>query len=133
MSPRLYWTGSGGYIRAAKIRAISKAVLAACDGQYGVKDGIVNEPTWCRFNSQRCCTRELKRTSVSMRRKLRRSGSWTRPSELRPAHKSFRVARKATADGNRGLPVLRQAIATEASMGGGFFRYMVFSDPPREL
>ncbi len=40
----------GGYIPAAKIPAISAAVLAACDAQDGVKDGIVSQPSLCRFD-----------------------------------------------------------------------------------
>jgi feruloyl esterase len=39
-----------GYIPAAKIRAISQAVLAACDQQDGLKDGILNDPRQCKFD-----------------------------------------------------------------------------------
>ncbi|HEV2962856.1 MAG TPA: tannase/feruloyl esterase family alpha/beta hydrolase [Candidatus Angelobacter sp.] len=38
------------YIPAAKISAISAAVLATCDAQDGVKDGIINDPRECRFD-----------------------------------------------------------------------------------
>ena len=38
------------YIPAAKIPAIHSAVLAACDAQDGVKDGIINDPRECHFN-----------------------------------------------------------------------------------
>jgi len=38
------------YIPASKIPAISAAVLAACDGQDGLKDGILNDPSHCHFN-----------------------------------------------------------------------------------
>jgi Tannase and feruloyl esterase len=39
-----------GYIPPAKIPAISKAVLAACDKQDGLADGILNDPRGCHFD-----------------------------------------------------------------------------------
>jgi len=38
------------YIPASKILAISAAVLATCDVQDGLKDGILNEPERCHFS-----------------------------------------------------------------------------------
>lgn len=38
------------YIPAAKVPAISAAVLAACDAADGVVDGILNDPRACRFD-----------------------------------------------------------------------------------
>ena len=39
-----------GYISGAKIPAISKAVLTACDELDGVKDGVLNDPRQCHFD-----------------------------------------------------------------------------------
>lgn len=39
-----------GYIPKAKIPAINNAVLAACDAQDGVKDGVLNDPRQCHFD-----------------------------------------------------------------------------------
>jgi serine/threonine protein kinase len=39
-----------GMIPAGKIPAISTAVLAACDAQDGITDGILNVPTQCHFD-----------------------------------------------------------------------------------
>ncbi|MGH9453036.1 MAG: tannase/feruloyl esterase family alpha/beta hydrolase, partial [Terriglobia bacterium] len=38
------------YIPASKLPAISAAVVAACDKQDGVADGILNDPRQCRFD-----------------------------------------------------------------------------------
>ncbi|MEO8026867.1 MAG: tannase/feruloyl esterase family alpha/beta hydrolase [Bryobacteraceae bacterium] len=38
------------YIPAAKLNAIEAAALAACDANDGVKDGVLDDPTRCRFD-----------------------------------------------------------------------------------
>jgi serine/threonine protein kinase len=43
-------TSSPTYIPASKLPAISAAVLAACDAQDGVVDGILNDPRQCHFD-----------------------------------------------------------------------------------
>jgi Tannase and feruloyl esterase len=46
----------GGAMSAAKVATLSNAVLAACDAQDGVADGVVSNPQACTFNaaSLRC-------------------------------------------------------------------------------
>lgn len=39
------------YIPSAKLPAIENAALAACDAQDGVKDGVIENPSRCRFNT----------------------------------------------------------------------------------
>jgi len=39
-----------GYIPGAKVPAIAKAVVAACDAKQGVADGVIDDPTKCHFN-----------------------------------------------------------------------------------
>ena len=41
---------SGGYLPAAKLPAIQAAALAACDALDGVKDGVIENPSQCRFD-----------------------------------------------------------------------------------
>jgi len=43
-------TDPASYIPAAKIPALSAAVLKACDAQDGVTDGVINDPKECRFD-----------------------------------------------------------------------------------
>ncbi|MEP7338057.1 MAG: tannase/feruloyl esterase family alpha/beta hydrolase [Acidobacteriota bacterium] len=38
------------YIPASKLKAIEAAALAACDGRDGVADGVLDDPTQCRFD-----------------------------------------------------------------------------------
>jgi hypothetical protein len=42
-------TDPAGYISSAKLPAITAAVLAQCDAQDGLKDGILNDPRNCHF------------------------------------------------------------------------------------
>ena len=47
---RRSYSDPASYISGTKIPAISAAVLAACDAQDGVRDGIINDPPRCRFD-----------------------------------------------------------------------------------
>src|ERR1700730_14540552 len=38
------------YIPSSKLKAIEAAALAACDARDGVTDGVIDDPTKCRFD-----------------------------------------------------------------------------------
>jgi feruloyl esterase len=46
----LYGRNPAGYISSTKIPALQAAALAACDGQDGVKDGVISDPLRCHFD-----------------------------------------------------------------------------------
>lgn len=48
---------SASYIPASKLPAVHSAVLAACNGEDGVKDGILTDPTRCHFNPEKLLCR----------------------------------------------------------------------------
>jgi len=43
-------SGPGAYIPAKKMQALEAATVAACDALDGVKDGVIDDPTRCRFD-----------------------------------------------------------------------------------
>lgn len=50
MADALTLSDPAAYIPAAKLPAIQAATLAACDARDGVKDGVIDEPSRCKFD-----------------------------------------------------------------------------------
>jgi feruloyl esterase len=50
MTDALTLSDPAAYIPAAKLPAIQAATLAACDARDGVKDGVIDEPSRCKFD-----------------------------------------------------------------------------------
>ncbi len=123
------------YISAMKLPAIHRAVLEACDAQDGVKDGILNDPSQCRFDpATLLCKREdsltcLTAPQVKTLRKLYAGGAdgkghslfpgYLPGSEL-PAWDSWVVGSGPGAGAGSRYPV-------------NFFRYMVTGDSKWEI
>lgn len=51
---------AGALLSAAKVQALSQAVLDACDADDGLRDGVVSRPSTCRFDPQalRCTAQD---------------------------------------------------------------------------
>jgi hypothetical protein len=122
-----------GYIPAAKIPAIGAAVLAACDAQDGVKDGIVSEPAKCRFDASTLLCKGpesdgcLTTAQVASLKKLYAGGRTSAGAQIFPGYMP------GGEDGDGGWKPW--ITGTEPGNGEGskyttgFFRYMVFNDP----
>lgn len=125
------------YISSVKVPAIGAAVLAACDTQDGVKDGIVGDPLHCRFEPQvllckgpesRAC---LTAPQIAFLQKLYQG---SRDSQGQPMFPGYMPGAE---DGPGGWSLWILGDAPGLSAGAGFvinyFRYVVFSDPAWNL
>lgn len=120
------------YISTMKTPAITAAVMAACDAQDGVKDGVINDPTRCHFdpsvllckgheNSLSCLTAP----QLAALKKLYAGGADSHGKQLFPGF---------TPGGES--PGWDQWVLGAGPGGGAgavygenYFRYMVFEDP----
>jgi Tannase and feruloyl esterase len=115
------------YISSLKLPAITAAVLAACDAQDGLKDGIVNDPRACHFDPESLLCKSgdeltcLTEPQVGALRKLYTGG---KDSEGRPIFPGLmpgdESSWKAWVIGNA---------PSESNYVQNFFRYMVYDDP----
>ena len=117
-----------GYIPAMKLPAINRASLAACDAGDGVKDGVVSDPTHCRFDP-----------AVLLCKGEPALDCLTAP-QIRTLNKVY--AGGATRDGKPLFPgivpgaeadwlywITGTAAGASASYPVNYFRYMVTNDP----
>ncbi|WP_233581416.1 tannase/feruloyl esterase family alpha/beta hydrolase [Acidipila sp. EB88] len=117
-----------GYISSLKLPAITRAVLAHCDAQDGLKDGILNDPRTCAFKPETLlCTGEdslecLTAPQVRSLKKLYAGGSDSKGRLLFPGQMPGDEA-GAWKDWITGSgPGVSNYVQ-------GYFRYMVESDP----
>jgi feruloyl esterase len=115
--------GTPGYIPASKDQLVSRAVLAACDAQDGVKDGLIENPQGCKFDfTQLQCPAGkdddscLTPPQVETVKKLYGPMMDSAGNEVYPA----------TA---MGTPLTSEAIETRGKFYAEFWKNAVFGDP----
>ncbi|MBZ5531648.1 MAG: tannase/feruloyl esterase family alpha/beta hydrolase [Acidobacteriia bacterium] len=124
------------YIPAAKIPALSAAVLAACDGQDGLKDGLVNDPRACHFDpAVLLCHKEAGADSNScftapQVAALKKIYAGPHDSKGRRIFSGFSPGGEE-GGGGWGLWLSGSAPGTSLQFlfGAGFYKNMVFDDP----
>ena len=121
-----------GYIPAAKLPAIEAATLAACDAQDGVKDGIINEPSRCKFDpAQLLCKGAESAACLTAPQvaSLQKLYAGARDSSGKPIFPG-RVPGGETGPGGWGLWITGPAPGTSLmfGFGTGFFTNMVFEN-----
>jgi len=114
------------YISSLKLPAITAAVLAACDAQDGLKDGILNDPRACHFDPESLLCKSgdeltcLTAPQVGALRKLYTGGKDSEGRSIFPGlMPGDESSWKAWSIGNA---------PSESNYVQNFFRYMVYDD-----
>ncbi len=145
-APANYWThllSTAGYedvflndpvsrIPASKIPAIQAATLAACDAQDGVKDGVIGDPSRCRFDpSELLCKGAESDSCLTAPQVASLQKIYLGPHDSggKPVFPG-RVPGGEGGGGGWGLWITGQRPATSLmyGFGTGFFANMVFQD-----
>jgi hypothetical protein len=148
-APANYWTAllstaasdtqaltadAASYIPATKIPAISAAVLAACDGLDGVRDGILNDPRQCHFDPAKieCKASEDTDKCLTAKQVAALKKIYAGPHDLR-GHEIFPGFLPGAEDGQGGWATWILGPAPGKSLialfGTGYLGNMVYEDP----
>lgn len=117
--------GEASYIQPAKYPILHQAALEACDAQDGVKDGVISDPTHCKFDPGvlECKAGDaptcLTKPQVEAARTI-----YSPPTNPRTKEKLFGPLLPGSE-----LEWAAQAGPDAQGYGVGFFRYFVFKDP----
>lgn len=126
-------TSGEAYIPASKLPAIQAAALAACDADDHVKDGVIEDPSRCRFDPAKLQCAEAASDAcltAPQLKALRAIYSGTRYSDGRLLSPGYAPGGEAE-PGGWGLWITGSAPEKSRlyQIGTGYFRYMVYSDP----
>jgi Tannase and feruloyl esterase len=121
------------YIPAAKIPALSAAVVAACDTQDGLKDGLVSDPPACKFDpAVLLCKGADANTCLTAPqvRALKKIYAGPHDSKGRRIFPGFSPGGEVGPEGwDLWITGPAQGKGLQMLFGRGFFSNMVFSDP----
>ncbi len=127
------YTDPAGYIPSIKFPAIAAAVVAACDAQDGVQDGIINDPSRCHFDPSTLLCKDLDTrtcltaSQVASLKKLYAGGKNSQGATIFPGYAP------GAEDGRGGwVPWLignGPGGSSSSVYMENYFRYMVFEDP----
>ncbi len=127
------YANPAGYISEIKFPAIAAAVIAACDALDGVKDGVLNDPTQCRFDPASMLCKDLDTRQcltapqVASLKKLYAGGVDSHGNSIFPGYSP------GAEDGRGGWVPWIIGSGPGGSSGSvyteNYFRYMVFDDP----
>jgi hypothetical protein len=127
----LHLTGSG-YIPPSKLPAIQAASLAQCDSLDGMKDGIIQDPSQCRVNTEvlRCAGTETAAClTANQLNTLKTLYAGSKPADGTQIFPGYAPGTEADSGG---WAAWITGSAPQASLmfafGTQFFKYMVFGD-----
>jgi serine/threonine protein kinase len=124
---------TASYIPDSKIPAISAAVLAACDAQDGITDGILNDPRQCHFDpSTLLCERAESDSCLTSAQvaQLKKIYAGLRNSKGEQIFPGYMPGGEEGASGWKGEITEPGAGRGEMFLFGmGYFRYLVFDNP----
>jgi hypothetical protein len=146
-APAYYWTRlfitlifnlqvlsePGNNISAAKLPAIERAALAACDAQDGVKDGMIENPLRCRFSPDVLLCRGAETDGCLTKSQitaLKAIYGGAKTSNGRRILAGYEAGGEAEPLGWRTwITGENNAPGFQASLGTAFFKFMVYADP----
>lgn len=116
----------GAAIPAAKLPAINAAALAACDGEDGLVDGVIADPSRCDFDpSQLLCHGPETNSCLTAAQLGALRSIYAGPTNPRTGETIFPGFAVGGEGGWTGLV----SNTTAAGLGNGYFANLVFEDP----
>ena len=121
------------YMTAKQLQAVESAAVASCDLDDGVKDGVIGEPTKCKFDPAvlACKAGEsggcLSEVQIAALRKVYEGARNSKGELIHPGY----VVGGESGFGGWGLWItgLQQGKSLQHAFGQGFFGDMMFQDP----
>jgi feruloyl esterase len=131
-SENVFLNDPASRIPASKVPAIQSATLAACDAQDGVKDGLINDPSRCKFDPSVLLCKDAESDAcltAPQLASLQKLYAGARDSAGKPIFPG-RVPGGETGPGGWGLWITGQKPQTSLmyGFGTGFFADFVFQD-----